>query len=166
MVAKLFRAMLVLGVIGALICGGLYFMLRDSFNGLIEQALADQLEDQFYEQLNSGALTSNAAMQEKINAITSKVTVQDKAKVARIVLETLSVSQMNELRTQAQGGFTEAEKQEVKQIFVDNISEENFDEMKSIATKYAEPELSDANQEKLDQLKELNKEELTNKLNR
>ncbi|WP_379145983.1 hypothetical protein [Paenibacillus sp. sgz500992] len=73
---------------------------------------------------------------DKAKKIQENVTVKDKADVTSIVLGELSLSDIKRLQELASGGLTPEEKREARQIILDKVSAEQYNELSDIAKKY------------------------------
>ncbi|MEK5239349.1 hypothetical protein NST99_27100 [Paenibacillus sp. FSL L8-0470] len=73
---------------------------------------------------------------DKAKKIQENVTVKDKADVTSIVLGELSLSDIKRLQELASGGLTPEEKREARQIILDKVSADQYNELSNIAKKY------------------------------
>lgn len=74
--------------------------------------------------------------QERADEIAESVTIQEKAKVFRVVMKNLSTSDISRLRELAAGGLTSEEKQEARALMLERLSEDEYNELIAIAHKY------------------------------
>lgn len=73
---------------------------------------------------------------DKAKEVQENVTIKDKANVASIVAQQLSVSDIKRLQELAKGGLTNEEKREARSIVLSKVSEEQYNELSQIAKKY------------------------------
>ncbi|UQZ33130.1 hypothetical protein C2I18_05895 [Paenibacillus sp. PK3_47] len=73
---------------------------------------------------------------DKALEVQDSVTLTDKANVAAIVAQQLSVSDIKRLQELASGGLTNEEKREARSIILGKVSEEQYNELSQIAKKY------------------------------
>ncbi|WNS43521.1 hypothetical protein [Paenibacillus sp. MMS20-IR301] len=73
---------------------------------------------------------------DKAKEVQESVSMKDKADVASIVLQQLSVSDIKRLQELAKGGLTIEEKREARSIILGKVSEEQYNELSQIAKKY------------------------------
>lgn len=73
---------------------------------------------------------------DKAKEVQDSVSMKDKANVASIVAQQLSVSDIKRLQELAKGGLTNAEKREARSIILGKVSEEQYNELSQIAKKY------------------------------
>jgi hypothetical protein len=73
---------------------------------------------------------------DKTKEVQSNVSMKDKADVASIVLQQLSVSDIKRLQDLAKGGLTGEEKREARSIILNKVSEEQYNELSQVAKKY------------------------------
>lgn len=73
---------------------------------------------------------------DKAKEVQDSVSIKDKANVAAIVAQQLSVSDIKRLQELAKGGLTSDEKREARSIILGKVSEEQYNELSSIAKKY------------------------------
>lgn len=73
---------------------------------------------------------------DKAKEVEDSVSIKDKANVASIVAQQLSVSDIKRLQELAKGGLTNAEKKEARSIILGKVSEEQYNELSQIAKKY------------------------------
>ncbi|MNN54435.1 hypothetical protein D3C81_1692500 [compost metagenome] len=62
--------------------------------------------------------------------------MKDKANVASIVAQQLSVSDIKRLQELAAGGLTNEEKREARSIILGKVTEEQYNELSQVAKKY------------------------------
>lgn len=79
---------------------------------------------------------SAAVSQEKAAAIQDSVTLKEKAKVASVLLGSLSASDISTLQQLASGGLSVEEKKEARKILLEKLSEDEYDSLIVIAAKY------------------------------
>ena len=73
---------------------------------------------------------------DKAKEVQDNVSIKDKANVASIVAQQLSVSDIKRLQELAKGGLTNEEKREARSIILGKVSEEQYNELSQIAKKY------------------------------
>lgn len=73
---------------------------------------------------------------DKAKEVQDSVSIKDKANVASIVAQQLSVSDIKRLQELAKGGLTNVEKKEARSIILEKVSEEQYNELSQIAKKY------------------------------
>ncbi|MEK3683095.1 hypothetical protein [Paenibacillus sp. FSL R10-2736] len=73
---------------------------------------------------------------DKTKEVQDNVSITDKANVASIVAQQLSVSDIKRLQELAKGGLTKEEKREARSIILGKVSEEQYNELSQIAKKY------------------------------
>lgn len=73
---------------------------------------------------------------DKAKAIEEEITLKEKTKVTSVLLKSLSPSDMNALRKLASGGLSVAEKREARDLLLERLSEEEYNELIAIAAKY------------------------------
>lgn len=73
---------------------------------------------------------------DKAKEVQDDVSIKDKANVASIVAQQLSVSDIKRLQELAKGGLTNEEKREARSIILGKVSEEQYNELIGIAKKY------------------------------
>lgn len=73
---------------------------------------------------------------DKAKEVQSSVSIKDKADVASIVAQQLSVSDIKRLQELAKGGLTKEEKREARSIILGKVSEEQYNELVQVAKKY------------------------------
>ncbi|MBY0013618.1 hypothetical protein [Paenibacillus typhae] len=73
---------------------------------------------------------------DKAKEVQDSVSIKDKANVASIVAQQLSVSDIKRLQELAKGGLTNEEKREARSIILGKVSEDQYNELSQIAKKY------------------------------
>ncbi|QQZ61625.1 hypothetical protein JI735_02340 [Paenibacillus sonchi] len=73
---------------------------------------------------------------DKAKEVQESVTLKDKADVASIVAQQLSVSDIKRLQELAKGGLTNEEKKEARSIILSKVSEDQYNELVQVAKKY------------------------------
>lgn len=73
---------------------------------------------------------------DKAKEVQDNVSITDKANVASIVAQQLSVSDIKRLQELAKGGLTNEEKREARSIILGKVSEEQYNELSKVAKKY------------------------------
>jgi len=73
---------------------------------------------------------------EKAEAVQESISLHEKLKVARVLLKRLDPSDVDIFLKMMSGGMTVAEKREAKDIMLERLSEEEYDELIEIAEKY------------------------------
>lgn len=73
---------------------------------------------------------------DKAKDVQDNVSIKDKANVASIVAQQLSVSDIKRLQELAKGGLTNEEKREARSIILGKVSEEQYNELSKVAKKY------------------------------
>ncbi|MBW4084523.1 hypothetical protein [Paenibacillus sp. S150] len=73
---------------------------------------------------------------DKAKEVQEDVSIKDKANVASIVAQQLSVSDIKRLQELAKGGLTNEEKKEARSIILGKVSEEQYNELSQIGKKY------------------------------
>ncbi|MEC0169783.1 hypothetical protein [Paenibacillus graminis] len=73
---------------------------------------------------------------DKAKEVQESVSIKDKANVATIVAQQLSVSDIKKLQELAAGGLTNEEKREARSIILGKVSEEQYNELVQVAKKY------------------------------
>ncbi|MEK3669258.1 hypothetical protein [Paenibacillus sp. FSL R10-2771] len=73
---------------------------------------------------------------DKAKEVQENVSITDKANVASIVAQQLSVSDIKRLQELAKGGLTNEEKREARSIILGKVSEEQYNELSKVAKKY------------------------------
>lgn len=73
---------------------------------------------------------------DKAKEVQGSVSIKDKADVAAIVAQQLSVSDIKRLQELAKGGLTIEEKREARSIILSKVSEEQYNELAQVAKKY------------------------------
>lgn len=73
---------------------------------------------------------------DKAKEVQDNVSIKDKANVAAIVTQQLSVSDIKRLQELAKGGLTNEEKLEARRIILGKVSEEQYNELSQVAKKY------------------------------
>ncbi|MNC28849.1 hypothetical protein D3C75_770740 [compost metagenome] len=73
---------------------------------------------------------------DKAKEVQESVSLKDKASVASIVAQQLSVSDIKRLQELAKGGLTKEEKREARSIILGKVSEEQYNELAQVAKKY------------------------------
>ncbi|WP_342562659.1 hypothetical protein NST84_24235 [Paenibacillus sp. FSL R7-0345] len=73
---------------------------------------------------------------DKAKEVQDSVSMKDKANVASIVAQQLSVSDIKRLQELAKGGLTNEEKREARSIILGKVSEDQYNELSQIAKKY------------------------------
>lgn len=73
---------------------------------------------------------------DKAKEVQESVSLTDKANVAAIVAQQLSVSDIKRLQELAKGGLTNEEKREARSIILGKVTEEQYNELSQVAKKY------------------------------
>lgn len=73
---------------------------------------------------------------DKAKEVQENVSIKDKANVASIVAQQLSVSDIKRLQELAKGGLTNEEKREARSMILGKVSEEQYNELSQVAKKY------------------------------
>jgi hypothetical protein len=73
---------------------------------------------------------------DKAKDVQEKITVAEKAKLATVFMKELSADDLKKLQELSSGGLSQAEKKEARDLILERLSPEQYDELIEIAKKY------------------------------
>ncbi|MEN8904548.1 MAG: hypothetical protein ABF289_01165 [Clostridiales bacterium] len=106
---------------------------------ILDEALTDAIDENVVEDidLDGSSETKNQPVSgEELKKLNDEIPKMEKVKIAKKVLEKLSIEEVNELKNIAQGGITYDEKDRVQEIVGDSFTAQEIEDLKDTYIKY------------------------------